>query len=33
MAAIFMIILTLLGVIGWVYELRNETEEDRIKKM
>lgn len=33
MVAILMIILTLLGIIGWVYEIRNETEEDRIKKM
>ena len=33
MAAILMIILTLLGIIGWAYEIRNETEEDRIKRM
>jgi Na+/proline symporter len=32
MIAILMIILVLLGVIGWIYEIRNETEEDRIKK-
>jgi len=33
MAVILMIILTLLSVIGWVYEIRNETEEDKIEKM
>lgn len=33
MTAIIMIILLLLSIIGWVYEIRNETEEDRVKKI
>jgi len=33
MTVIIMIILLLLSIIEWVYEIRNETEEDRAKKM
>lgn len=29
----FIVVLTLLGTIGSIYEMRNETEEDKKKKM
>ncbi len=33
MAVILMIILMLLSVMGWIYEMRTETEDDKKKKM
>ena len=30
---IAVLILTSLGLLGWIYEIRNETEEDKQKKL